>query len=89
MSPSMSVHHAALLSLRCLALPLLSLMCLAVALLSLPCLAVALLSLPCLAVVLHCFSHWSTAFDWLRWLAQIEGARDVIRNGVHRVYVVR
>ena len=57
MSPPMSVHHVALLSLRCLALPLLSLICLAVALFSLPCLAVALLSLPCLAVVLDCFSH--------------------------------
>ena len=30
-----------------------------------------------------------SAFDWLRWVAQIEGARDVMRNGVHRVYVVR
>ncbi len=30
-----------------------------------------------------------SAFDWLRWAAQIEGARDVIRDGVHRVYVVR
>ena len=30
-----------------------------------------------------------SAFDWLRWVAHIEGARDVIRNGVHRVYVVR
>ena len=30
-----------------------------------------------------------SAFDWIRWVAQIEGARDVIRDGVHRVYVVR
>lgn len=30
-----------------------------------------------------------SAFDWLRWVAHIEGARDVIRNGVHRVYAVR
>ena len=30
-----------------------------------------------------------SAFDWLRWVAQIEGARNVIRHGVHRVYVVR
>ena len=30
-----------------------------------------------------------TAFDWLRWVAHIEGARDVIRDGVRRVYVVR
>ena len=31
----------------------------------------------------------ASAFDWPRWVAQIEGARDVIRDGVHRVYVVR
>ena len=30
-----------------------------------------------------------SAFDWPRWLAGIEGARNVIRDGVHRVYVVR
>ena len=30
-----------------------------------------------------------TGFDWLRWVAAIEGARDVIRDGVHRVYAVR
>ena len=30
-----------------------------------------------------------SAFDWLRWVAQIEGARNVIRYGVVRVYVVR
>ena len=30
-----------------------------------------------------------SGFDWLRWVAQIEGARDIIRDGVHRVYAVR
>ena len=30
-----------------------------------------------------------SAFDWLRWVAGIEGARGVMRHGVHRVYVVR
>ena len=30
-----------------------------------------------------------SAFDWPRWVAQIEGARNVIRHGVHKVYVVR
>ena len=29
------------------------------------------------------------AFDWLPWVAGIEGAPDVIRDGVCRVYVVR
>ena len=29
------------------------------------------------------------AFDWPRWVAQIEGAREVIRDGVHKVYAVR
>ena len=31
----------------------------------------------------------ASAFDWIRWVAHIEGARHVIRFGVHRVYVVR
>ena len=29
------------------------------------------------------------AVDWLRWVAHIEGARNVIRDGVCRVYAVR
>ena len=29
------------------------------------------------------------AFDWIRWLAQLTCARDVIGGGVHRVYAVR
>ena len=29
------------------------------------------------------------AFDWIRWLAQLACARDVIGGGVHRVYAVR
>ena len=28
-------------------------------------------------------------FDWVRWLAAIEGAQNVIRDGVRKVYVVR
>ena len=78
--------HAALITLRHLELPLLSLMYLAVALLSLPCL-------------LH-HHHGETlpgaidmtdgvAFDWLPWGAHIESARDVIREAVCRIYVVR
>ena len=30
-----------------------------------------------------------SGFDWLRWLALIEGAPTVIRDGVHKVYAVR
>ena len=30
-----------------------------------------------------------SGFDWLRWLAALEGVREVIRDGVHRVYAVR
>ena len=30
-----------------------------------------------------------SGFDWLRWLAQIEGAYDIMRDGVHRVYATR
>ena len=63
MSPPISVHHVALLSLRCLALPLLRLMCLAVALLSLPSLAVALFSLPCL-MQSWCLQGSSFGAEW-------------------------
>ena len=28
-------------------------------------------------------------FDWLRWVAPVEGVRDVSWNGVYRVYAVR
>ena len=30
-----------------------------------------------------------SGFDWLRWVAGLEGARAVFRDGVHRVYAVR
>ncbi len=30
-----------------------------------------------------------TACDWLRWVAGVEGASNVFRGGVHRVYAVR
>ena len=30
-----------------------------------------------------------SGFDWLRWVAMLEGARGVIRDGVYRVYAVR
>ena len=30
-----------------------------------------------------------SGFDWLRWVAVVEGAHSVIRDGVHRVYAVR
>ena len=30
-----------------------------------------------------------SGFDWLRWVAQLEGAHEFIRHGVHRVYAVR
>ena len=28
-------------------------------------------------------------FDWRRWVANVEGARDLIRDGVHKVYAAR
>ena len=34
-------------------------------------------------------SQRARAFDWLQWAACLEGARDIIRDGVHRVYAVR
>ena len=30
-----------------------------------------------------------SGFDWLRWVAGVEGAHDIIRDGVVRVYAVR
>ena len=30
-----------------------------------------------------------SGFDWLRWVAPLEGAREVSRDGVHRAYAVR